>query len=99
MLLKTFLIHLEFKGFLKQYGLDEYSLAISMNCPNSYRDQIEQKGRETKFNNYNMLVSNAEFSKTYLMKRFLDMDDDEIKLNAEGHKLDKELFGAGEEDV
>lgn len=92
MLLKVFLIHLEFKGFLKQYGLDETSLAISMNCPNSYREQIEQKGLETKFNNYNMLVNNEEFSKTYLMKKLLDMDEDDIKMNMEGFKQDKEMF-------
>ena len=97
LLLKTFLTHLEFKGFLKQYGLDEYSLSIVMNCPNSYKDQIEQKSLETKFNNYNMLVNNQEFSKSYLMKKYLDMDDEDIRANAEGHKLDKELFGGNEE--
>lgn len=102
MLLKSFLIHLGFKGFLKQYGLTENSLAISMNCPNSYREQIEQKGLETKFNNYNMLVNNEEFSKTYLMKKLLDMDEDDIKMNMEGFKQDKEMFkykdGEDEED-
>lgn len=97
LLLKTFLTHLEFRGFLKQYDLDEYSLSIVMNCPNSYKDQIEQKSLETKFNNYNMLVNNQEFSKSYLMKKYLDMDDEDIKANAEGHKLDKELFGGNEE--
>lgn len=98
MLLHTFLLHLDFKGFVKQYGLDEYSISISMNCPNSYKDQIEQKSLETKFNNYNMLVNNQEFSKSYLMKRYLDMDDDELKANSEGFVKDKELFGVGEEE-
>lgn len=98
MLLKTFLIHLEFKGFAKQYGLDEYSLSITMNCPNSYKDQIEQKSLETKFNNYNMLVNNSEFSKSFLMKRYLGMDDDALKANAEGFAIDKQLFGSGQEE-
>ena len=98
MLLKTFLIHLEFKGFAKQYGLDEYSLSITMNCPNSYKDQIEQKSLETKFNNYNMLVNNSEFSKSFLMKRYLGMDDDDLKANAEGFAIDKQLFGSAQEE-
>lgn len=98
MLLKLFLIHMKFKGFSKQYGLDEYSFAIVMNCPNSYKDQIEQKGLETKFNNYNMLANNQEFSKTYLMKKYLDMDEDDIRANSEGFKQDKELLGLGNEE-
>lgn len=98
MVLNSFLIHLEFKGYAKQYDLDEFSLAITMSCPNSYKEQIDQKGMETSFNNYNMLATNEEFSKSYLMKTYLKMTDEEIKLNAEGFKMDKELFGVTNED-
>ena len=98
MLLKTFLIHLDFKGFLKQYGLTLYSLSIGMNCPNSYKDQIEQKSREVRFNNYNMLSNNEEFSKSFLMKKYLNMSDEEIQTNFELLKKDKEAMGTeGEE--
>ena len=69
-----------------------------MNCPNSYKDQIEQKSLETKFNNYNMLVNNSEFSKSFLMKRYLGMDDDDLKANAEGFAIDKQLFGSAQEE-
>jgi hypothetical protein len=38
-----------------------------------------------------MLSNNPEFSKSYLMRKFLHWDDEEIKANAEGLKEDKKL--------
>ncbi|NIU00536.1 MAG: hypothetical protein GWN01_06230 [Nitrosopumilaceae archaeon] len=63
-----------------------------MTSPNQYRDHMRQGLLETNFNNYNQLANNEEFSKYYLMKRYLKWTDDEIQANADGFKKDKELL-------
>jgi hypothetical protein len=54
--------------------------------------------RETKFNNYMQLSNEPEFSKYYLMKRYLGWTEEEIKENADSKKKDKELGLVEEED-
>jgi len=88
---KIFLIHLDLKGLKKTYNLHEGNIRISMTSPNQYRDHMKQGLLETSFQNYNALATNTEFSKYWLMKRFLKLSDDDIQANIDSFKRDKEL--------
>lgn len=90
--MNMFLIHLDLKGLRKQYEIDEYKLRIMMTSPNQYRDHMKQGLLETSFNNYNALSTNTEFSKYWLMKRFLKLSDDDIEANMKGFEKDKEMM-------
>ena len=92
-----FLLHMEFKGLKKQYGLTSKSLHIKMTPPSNYKEQMDQNLLESKFQNYTTLSNDEEWSKTYLMKKYLDLSDEEIQLNSDGFVLDKELLGSEEE--
>jgi hypothetical protein len=89
--LKMFLTHLELIGMKKQYDLDEDKLRIIMTSPNNYRDHMKQKLLEQNFTNYQSLSREEEFSKYYLMKKYLGWNDDEIEANIAGFKMDKKL--------
>lgn len=91
-----FLLHLEFKGLKKQYGLTRKSFNLHMNPPNLYKYQMEQNFLQAAFDNYNAL-SGEEFSMSFRMKKYLGWDDEEVKANAEGLKKDVEL-GLKEEE-
>lgn len=87
-----FLLHLDFKGLKKSYGLDKSKFRISMEPPNKYKENIEQQFLEAQFNNFSQMVNYEEiFSKTYLMKKYLNMTDEEIEENYQGFSKDKEL--------
>ena len=90
--LNLFLIHLDLKGLKKQYEISEDNIRLVMTSPNQYRDHMRQGLMETNFNNYNQLANNEEFSKYYLMKRYLKWTDEEIDANAAGFKKDEELM-------
>ena len=90
--LKTlFLLHLEFKGIKKEYDLGNNSFELKMNPPNQYKYQMEQQFLQQTFDNYQTMASNEEFSKYYMMKKYLKWNEDEIKDNAEGIEKDIEL--------
>lgn len=89
--LKMFLIHLDLKGLKKQYDIDDTKIRFMMTSPNQYRDQMSQTLLQTTFDNYNQLSNNEEFSKYYLMKRYLKWTDDEIESNISGFDKDEEL--------
>jgi len=97
MLKDIFLLHLDFKGLKKQYGLNKDNIQVTLNPPSDYKEQQEQMLLETRFRNYSELAREKEFSKYYLMRRFLQWSDEEIKENVEGFKKDKDL-GLKEED-
>lgn len=86
-----FLLHLEFKGMKDQYGLNGSKISCKINPPNNYKMQMEQKILETQFSNFNTLNGSEEFSKYYLMKRFLGMSDEEIEENYKGFQKDKKF--------
>lgn len=88
---KIFLMHLEFKGFKKQYNLDLSKFDIKMSPPSYYKDRQQQLLLESRMTNYLQLGQQPEFAKTYLMKRMLDWSDEEIEANAEALKKDVEL--------
>jgi hypothetical protein len=71
MLEKSFLKHLEFKGLLKYYSLDSTSIRIFMNVPNSYKEQINQKILDQKYDNFSKFANEEYFSKSFLMKKYL----------------------------
>lgn len=96
-LLDMFLLHLEFKGMTKQYELTSKKLEIGMNPPSRYDEQMEQQFNDSRFANYSQLADRPEFSKYYLMKRYLRWDDEEIKENADSRKKDID-FGFAEEE-
>lgn len=86
-----FILHLDFKGIKKQYGLTKDKIRIMLNPPSNYKQQMEQNFLETSFNNYTLLADRPEMSKYYLMRKYLHWSDDEIKANVQGFKKDKEL--------
>ncbi len=87
-----FLLHLDFRGLKQQYNLNINSFQIKMTPPSHYRKSMEQSFLELSFNNYNALSNNAEFSKYFLIKRYLGWTDDDLKANKEGFKMDKKLM-------
>lgn len=86
-----FLLHLEFKGLKREYDLNTQKIGCVMTPPNRYNEQMEQNFLETQFNNYTTLSNNEEFSKYFLMKKYLDWNDAEIAENAAGMEKDKAL--------
>jgi hypothetical protein len=86
-----FLLHLEFKGLKKEYGLTKNKIQITMSSPSHYREQMAQQFLAQRFDNYNALSNNEEMSKSYLMKKYLKWDETEIKENSEGIEKDIEL--------
>jgi hypothetical protein len=99
-LTELFLIHLSFKGLVKRYDLDKSKLKLIMPGPNMFEEQMEQKFREVKFQNYNSLAqSNTEFSKVFLMRKYLEFSDEEIKENSEALLKDVELGFLNVEDL
>jgi hypothetical protein len=87
-----FLLHLEFKGLKAEYEIDINKINVTMTPPNDYKQQMAQMLLETQMNNYTNLSNNPEFSKSFLMKKFLKWDDDMIKENADGFAVDKKLL-------
>ena len=96
-LLTLFMVHLEFLGLSKQYELDRTQLQIKMNPPNNYLEEIEQSILQKRFDNYTSLSSNEEFSKTFLMRRYLAFDDDDLKELKKGFDDDKKIIPADED--
>lgn len=76
-----FMLHLDFKGLVKQYGLTKDMLHIVMVPPSHYKESLEQGFIEVRHNNYNALANNQEFSKYFLMKKYLGWNDEEIEEN------------------
>ena len=68
--------------------IDINKINVTMTPPNDYKQQMAQMALETQMNNYTNISNNAEFSKTFLMKKYLKWDDDMVKENAEGFKDD-----------
>lgn len=89
---EIFLLHLEFKGIKEEYELNRSSFNIIMTPPNFYKDQIEQLMLETRQNNYQNFANNQEFPKTWLMRKYLELDDDDFEQMKEDFKKDKEIF-------
>jgi len=86
-----FLLHLEFKGLKKQYGLTKRKIQIGMNPPSKYKEQMEANFVESRHNNYSSLADREEMSKYYCMKKYLKWTDEEIQANVDGMKKDVEL--------
>lgn len=87
-----FLLHLEFKGFVKQYALEKDMIHIEMVPPSHYKESLEQGFIEVRHNNYNALANNQEFSKYFLMKKYLGWTDEEIEENLRCLKEKDRLF-------
>src|SRR6056297_1375514 len=79
-LLDLFVLHLKFIGYVKQYDLDVSKLRITMTPPNNYIDKINQSKLQTKFDNYQNLSNNEEFPKSFLMRRYLDFEDEDFEM-------------------
>jgi len=94
--LDLFLLHLEFKGLKAEYELDRTKINILMVPPNNYKQQMAQLLLDTQLANYSSLRGHEEFSKYFLMKEYLNWDDDMIKANSDGFKKDDELFPKSE---
>lgn len=88
---ELFLLHLKFKNLKDTYGLTKDNFQIHFNDPSNYKSQMDQMLLETRINNYMHLSNEEGFSKFFLMKHYLNWDEETIKENAEGIKKDKEL--------
>lgn len=95
---ELFLLHLEFKGLKKQYGLTKKSIDVYLNPPSHYKEQMQQNFLATEFENYASFSDREEVSKSFAMKKFLHWDNDTIKENVAGFKKDKELGLVKSED-
>jgi hypothetical protein len=87
-----FLMHLNFRGLVKEYNLDRSKISVLMQTPSHYKQSMEQAFLEQTFSNYNALQANAEFSKSYLIKKYLKWTEDELEENLAGFKADVKLF-------
>jgi hypothetical protein len=88
-----FMLHLDFTGLKSEYDIDKSKFNIEFNVPNDYVASVVQQAFESRSSNFSTLASYTEFfSKTFLLKKYLELSDEEIKENAEGFKKDKELF-------
>jgi len=85
-----FLLHLDFKGLKKQYGLNKRKIQVLMNPPSKYKEQMEANFIESRHNNYSSLADREEMSKYYCMKKYLKWTDEEIQANRDGMKKDIE---------
>jgi len=97
-LLDMFMLHLTFIGFVKQYELDVTKLRITMNSPNDYIDRINQSILVRKFENYQAMANNPEFPKTYLMRKYLDYDEEDFKSILIGWNEDKKYLPKEEDN-
>jgi len=95
--LRLFLLHLEFRGIKKEYNLDYNSMSIEMNPPSNYHESMEQSFMEMEFANYNAMKDSPEFSKSFLMRKYLNWDEKDFEDNKKGHELDKRYFPQAEE--
>lgn len=93
-----FLLHLSFKGLQEKYGLSKDNIKVEFNSPSDYKEQMYQQLLDTRFNNYLQLSNEPEFSKKWLMIKYLKLTEEQIKENAEMKKEDKELGLVSEED-
>lgn len=90
--LDMFMKHLDFIGLKQKYNLEPDMFNLIMTSPNQYKDNMKQKLLETRFSNYNTLAGNPEFSKTFLMKRYLGWDEQDITDNKDGFAKDKKFI-------
>lgn len=86
-----FLLHLEFKGLKKEYELKKGSIKVYMNPPSHYKEDMEQRFHQARYDSYSAMADREEFSRYYLMKKFLKFSDEEIQSNKDGMAKDKEL--------
>lgn len=93
-----FLIHLQLRGFKSQYDINRNSFSIYLNRPSHYKEQMDQMFLESRFNNYQVMADRQEFSKYYLMKKYLNWSDEEINDNAKCKELDKKKLGLKDEE-
>jgi hypothetical protein len=91
-LMELFLLHMEFKGLKKQYDLNKDKLKITMTAPSHYKEAMHQSFLEMQIQNYNSFSNNAEFSKTFLIKRYLKFTDEELQENLKGFDEDLKYF-------
>ena len=86
-----FLLHLEFKDMIKEFELSKKSFEVKMTPPSHYKEQMDQNILTARYDNYQSFSGNEEFSKSYLMKHYLNWTEDQITDNANGLVRDKEL--------
>lgn len=94
----TFIQHMKFKGLKKEYNLNNKKIRVILNPPSKYKEQMEQSFQDSRFSNYQMLADREEFSKYYLIKRYLKWSDEDINDNMECKKKDIKLGLSQEND-
>jgi len=90
--LDLFMLHLKFTGLKKELDIKQNQIQIEMFPPNNYLEEMQQTILQQKFENYSTLANNDEFAKTYLMRKYLGMDNDDLDLLKEGFEDDKKYL-------
>jgi len=89
---ETYITHLKLKGLWEEYKLKENDLNIYFNVPSHFAAVRDQQLLEIKTKNaQNLLQSSDNISKSYVIKKYLNWSDDEIKTNREWLKKDAAL--------
>lgn len=88
--LDVFMLHLEFKGLKKEFGIKRDMLQVSMTVPNDFIGSMKQVEFDRRWSNYDK-SDKPEFSKYWRMKRILKLTDEEIQENVDMLKKDREL--------
>lgn len=91
-LLNLFLLHMNFTGHRAEYELNKDNINITMNPPSDYREQMRQGVIDQRMNNYQNLANNPEFSKSFLMKKYLEYTDEDLEELSKGFEEDKKYF-------
>lgn len=95
--LDLFMLHLQFTGLKKEFGIRRDMLHISMTTPNNYIALMQQYEFDKNWENYST-TDHPEFSKYWRMKRILKLTDEEIEENIKFLQKDKDNGLTASED-
>ena len=90
-LLDLFLLHLDFTGLAAEYDLERSKISLKMTTPNNFLSSMWQKDHDVRlatFEKYWQYVESGLFSKYWLLKEIMKMNDDQIQDNCDGFVKD-----------
>ena len=84
-----FITHLQLKGLMKEFSLNERNLDIVFNVPTNFYEVRQQQKIELKTSTFGNISNNPSVSPTYAQKKYLGWSDLDIKANREFLRKDK----------
>ncbi len=91
-----FMRHLNFMGLKKEFDLSEHDICIDFKVPSNYKELVSLGEDQKRAESYLMLATQEEFSKEWLMKRYMRLTDEEIEQNRELLEKEREEAEEGE---